>query len=459
MKQRNKYSRGPLCCDFVAALRLCLVCCAICAALAACSDDIFDHSTDIAMGQVTITLTNTGDDAAGFDVTLRNAQTNSVFTATTDADGMAYFDVTPGIYEASASARRSAEGYAYIFNGTSGQITVLNGRATAVSIAMKQARTSQLVIKELYCGGCIKDDGTTQFHFDKCVILYNNSALPASLSNLCIGAAAPANAHANNKNYDADGRLVYEADGFIPVWNGLWYFPATLEVAPYERVVVNIHGAIDNTQTVSQSVNYANADYYCMYDPESGYVNTSYYPTPADVIPTSHYLKAIVYGLGNGWPFSNTSPALVLFQTKGITPRDYVADAANLWYNAATVNQVNACVKVPNDWIIDAMEVYSAANKTNSVKRLTADIDAGYVWLTNFQGHTLYRNVDREATEALPENDGRLVYGYALGVDGVTDPSGIDAEASLRQGAHIIYQDTNNSTNDFHERQQCSLRN
>ena len=104
------------------------------------------------------------------------------------------------------------------------------------------------------------------------------------------------------------------------------------------------------------------------------------------------------------------------------------------------------------------MEVYAAAYQDGCQKRLTADIDAGYVWLTNYQGHSVYRNVDKEATEALPENAGKLVYDYALGVDASTDPSGIDAEASMKNGAHIVYMDTNNSTNDFHERQKCSLR-
>ena len=80
------------------------------------------------------------------------------------------------------------------------------------------------------------------------------------------------------------------------------------------------------------------------------------------------------------------------------------------------------------------------------------------MWLTNQLGHSLYRNVDKESTEARAENAGKLVYNYALGVDGSTDPSGIDAEASIRNGAHIYYVDTNNSTNDFHERQRCSLR-
>ena len=76
-------------------------------------------------------------------------------------------------------------------------------------------------------------------------------------------------------------------------------------------------------------------------------------------------------------------------------------------------------------------------------------------------GYSLYRNVDKEATEALPENAGKLVYNYALGtqdVDGSTDPSGIDAEASIAAGAHIIYLQTNDSSKDFHQRKLASLK-
>ena len=119
---------------------------------------------------------------------------------------------------------------------------------------------------------------------------------------------------------------------------------------------------------------------------------------------------------------------------------------------------VSACVKVPNEWIIDGIEVFDKSRVNDSKKRLTPDIDGGYVTLTNKLGHVLYRNVDKEATEALAENAGKLVYNYSLGVDESTDPSGIDAEASIKNGARIVYLDTNNSTADFHERQKCSLR-
>ena len=424
--------------------------------LAACSEQA---APSVDTSEVSILLTGLDDDLSGLDVQLRNINTGSVFVEKTNAQGIATFNVTPGLYEASTSQTRAAEGNEYYsYNGTSGQITVLCDQQAAVTITMKRALISRLVIKELYCGGCMADDGTTSFQYDKCVILYNNSAEPASYDNLCFGMAAPANAQATNNNYTANGHLIYEGEGFTPLWNGIWYFPSTLTIAPYSQVVVNIHGAIDNTLTISNSINYANPAYYCMFDPESGYNNTRYCPTPSEVIPTSHYLKAVVFGQGNAWPLSNSSPAIVLFQTKEVTPADFAQNTENYWYDGGGTNITKRCVKVPNSWIIDAIEVFSADYSTQCVKRLTADIDAGYVWMTNKKGHSIYRNVDRQATEQLPENEGRLVFNYSLGEDDSTEPSGIDAEASLSNGAHIIYQNSNNATNDFHERQLCSLR-
>ena len=323
------------------------------------------------------------------------------------------------------------------------------------NLTLTEVNADQIIIKELYNGGCPMDEGTDYFQRDKCIILYNNCPQQAVVNNLCFAFATPFNSEApNNKVYDANGQLVYENDGFIPALNGFWYYPGSLVFEPWSQVVINVQGAIDNTKTYSQSVNYAHEDYYCMYDPEAGYNNTSYYPTPADVIPTSHYLKAVKLGQSNAWPLSVTSPALFIFQVQGSTPREYGTNANNLWYAPGEAHDdIHACVKVPTEWIIDGIEVFNAAKKDDNKKRLTADIDAGYAYLTNKLGHTLYRNVDKEETEAIKGNAGRLVYGYA------DDPSGIDAEASIRNGAHIMYLDWNDSSNDFHERKKCSLRN
>ncbi len=363
-----------------------------------------------------------------------------------------------------------AQTWKLVINKTDGQTIELNTADIQDILFVNQEEelptlpdqnVDQIIIKEIYNGGCPMDEGTDMFHMDKCIILYNNCPQQAVVNNLCFGMATPYNAESPSINtiYREDGRLVYESEGFTPAQNAIWYYPHSLVIEPYSQVVINVHGAIDNTQTYSQSVNYANKDYYCMYDPESGYNNTKYYPTPADVIPTSHYLKTVKYGQGNAWPLSTTAPALFIFQPQNMDPVTFANTADNLWYAPSMAQTpVYACVKVPNEWIIDAVEVFNAAKKEDSKKRLTADLDVSYVYLTNKLGHSLYRNVDKEMTESLAENNGKLVYGYALGVDGSTDASGINAEASIRNGAHIIYQDNNNSSEDFHERQKCSLR-
>lgn len=434
--------------------------------LMSCGDDDVppnnNGSESVSLGKITIVLTGINSDLSEFEVKMRNTSTGTLFTEKSDAKGNATFTLSPGIYEASTSMTRSDDAYQYNYNGSIGQITVNKGDNESVPLLLKESKISlqgSVIIKEVYCGGCPKDEGTDFFQFDKCIILYNNSSNSATLNNLCFGFVTPYNSDSSNKNYDDAGRLVYESENFIPAQNGIWYFPSTLFIAPYSQVVVNCQGAINNTPTYSQSVNYANANYYCMYDPESGYLNASYYPVPADVIPTSHYLKAVKYGQGNAWPLSVTSPALFIFQTKGTPPTAYANNPDNLWYSPGVQHTpVYACIKIPNAWIMDGIEVYTTA-ATDNHKRLTADIDASYVSLTNKLGHTLYRNVNKAATEALPENASKLVYDYTLGVGSSTDPSGIDAEASMKKGAHIIFMDTNNSSDDFHERQRCSLRN
>ena len=107
------------------------------------------------------------------------------------------------------------------------------------------------------------------------------------------------------------------------------------------------------------------------------------------------------------------------------------------------------------------MEVWTKDNESTSHVRFPADINSNYVSITTKLGYSIYRNVDKGATEALEENAGKLVYGYTGGTDdieGSTDPSGIDAEASIANGAHIVYSETNDSKKDFHQRKVASLK-
>ncbi len=380
----------------------------------------------------------------------------SVFVATTNAKGVAEFNVPAGIYDVRSNATRGDGIWKLNLNGNKSKV-VVSPPTTEIKLEMKLSKAAQIIIKELYNGGCQPDNGDKFFQMDKGFVLYNNSAEVATIENLAVGIINPFNSQAPSK-WLVNGKLEYEGKGYIPGIHGIWYFQGPLVIQPYSQIVVNVNGAIDNTKTYSKSVNYANKDYYAMYDPESGYNHALYYPSPSELIPTSHYLKAVEYGQGNGWPLSVTSPGMFIFQTKGVTPHAYANNVSNIIYApGAAINKVNANLKIPNEWVIDGIEVFSAAYVAKNAKRLPAEIDGGSVLLTNQHGYTLYRNVDKEETEKLPENKGKLVYGYTMGVS-TGDPSGIDAEASIKNGAHIIYMDTNNSTNDFHERKAFSIK-
>jgi hypothetical protein len=411
--------------------------------------------------------------AVNVRVTLRNTINGEVITDSTNAAGVTDFDVIVGTYEATASEERSDEYFKYLINGTKGNIIVTDAWTGEDTVQVPLTVTTQqlpvegdnsalgkVVIKEVYNGGCRRDDGSGAFRMDQYVILYNNSNQPASLTDLCLASPMPANAHATN-NFMVDGALSYASEGWIPAGFGVWAIQGDVTLDPGKQIVIALTNAIDNTVTYSNSINFANPEYYCAYDIEV-YSNTTYYPSPSELIPTSHYLKAHKFAgtTGNAWVLSVNSPALFVFVPDGVTPSEYAGDADRTVLHGSGASQV--CKKTPVEWIVDGIEIYQKGN-VNSKKRLTATVDVGYVELTGDQGFTLYRNVDKNATEAILANAGKIVYNYSLGTtgepfNGTTDPSGIDAEASIRNGARIIYKDTNNATNDFHQRSRASLR-
>lgn len=375
----------------------------------------------------------------GISVSMTDANA-TVTVSQTDETGKALFHIPPGIYHVSASAIVENNDEQYIINGNIAQFIVSsNSTKDASSNILAQAPVvitkkgaHGIIIKEVYCGGCQKDDGSGIFSYDKCIILYNNSPYDTDIKHLAIGMIEPYNAEATTHSFLNGGVLDYESTGIIPCINGIWYFPDTLHINAYEEVVVNVHGAIDNTKTYSNSINYSDSRYYCMYDPATiggdgkFYNNTSYYPAPSEVIPVSHYLRTAKYGSGNAWPMSQTSPAIVLFQTKDSAPEVFCNDESNIIYPTGKQgNRAYACLAVPRAWVLDGIEIYNSSKLASCKKRLTSDIDNGYVTLTNGYGHSLIRRIDEEAT---------------------------------RKHGHDIYIDTNNSTNDFIESEQCSLK-
>ena len=414
---------------------------------------------------VTVTLEMDGNAYAeeGVNVSLRDLNTSAAYEAKTDETGAATFNVLPGFYEATTQFKKADDGKAYVYNGVNSNITVVQTGENKFSIALAESVTNQIVMKELYNGGCTykitnadgSDGGTKTFQNDSYVILYNNSDQPADASDICFGFVLPYNSNATNK-YLTDGKLMYDSLGWLPAGNAIWWFNTNVTIPPYSQIVVAIFGAIDHTATYPESVDLSKAD-FVMYDPEAGFNNAAKYPAPSANIPESNYLQTAPYSKGNAWSMSVSSPAFMIF--KHDNPNGLSTDSANYDLTSGA----NApCVKVPVASVVDAVEVFTEGMDDKNKKRFTSSVDAGYIHLSNKLGHTLYRNVDKEATEAIEGNKEKLVYNYAGGTTlnekASTDPSGIDAEASIKNGARIIYQDTNNSSKDFHQRKVSSLK-
>lgn len=382
-----------------------------------------------------VPISFTTDELIGEEDTIKVTLTSSIsgsYTQNIIGNGSTCFHLPAGIYQVSATGIHEDTHNRTVWNGNMTDLIVgkesMSSAPTNFCVNLYKTTidlTKNLLIKEIYVGGCQKDDGSGKFVNDKCLIIYNNSAYPTSLDGICIGMIEPYNAEASTHNFLNNGVLDYASESWIPAINGYWYFAEGEILPPYTELVVAMNGAIDHTLTYKNSVNYANNAYYAMYNPEhigsdgTSYNNKTIYPAPSNVIPQNHLMKAVKYGSGNAWPVSATSPAIILFRIKDTTPSSFASK--NIVFPPSRLNNLTyACVKVPREWVLDAVEVYNAQN-ANCKKRLTPDLDNGSIALTSGYGHSLLR------------------------------------KSHVNEEGKVIYEDTNNSTNDFMEIDKCTL--
>ena len=407
--------------------------------------------------EITVQLTSEGAalEVEGISVELVEASGTATYEEKTDSTGCAVFSVPIGSYSASTVYRTADNGEALLYSGSVN--VVVEGPVEApFQILLNKVVSPQIIIKEVYCTGCPKNESGT-YADDAYIILYNNSSEEADASDIVFSLVQPGNAHATNKYY-VDGKLLYENEDWILAYSAIWWFKEQVKIPAYSQIVIAVFGAIDHTQTVTASVNLSDPSYYWMSNTD---ISTTFKATKyavSDAIPTSHYLTTYPVSAGTAWVLSNNSPAIYIGKMDKAAAEALSKDKENYEKTFLT----NA--KFPKANVTDCVEVWSAANLDNSKIRFSADLNSGHVDITNNLGHSIYRNVDKEATETLPENAGKIVYNYAGGTfdattnSGSTDPSGIDAEASIAAGAHIIYKDTNDSGKDFHERTKASLK-
>ena len=393
--------------------------------LASCVDVKDTNPYEGAVNVLTLTMVYPegleGADKAGLNVVVEDMNTGSRYSQVTASDGTATFTLPNGLYRINVSGRSDIG----IFNGTADKV-VVSGGDLAFNIAMSYSKPGSIVIKELYCGGCKKLPQEGNYQADQYFILHNNHYEVQYLDSLCFGTLSPNNATGANHFVSKDpstGENVFP--DYIPVIQAIWQFPGDgddFPLQPGEDAVVCVRGAIDHSQQYPLSVNLNRPDYFVCYN-VTYFWNSTYHPAPGDQISDSRIVDVVIKtGQANAYTLSISSPTLAVFKAQGMRIQDFVQSEENII--AVPGSSVDRVVKVPYEWVLDAVEVFDGRS-TNNEKRLGPLADAGFVTQTDiYLGRSLMRYVDEEAS---------AISGYE------------------------ILADTNNSSNDFYESEKQSL--
>jgi len=355
------------------------------------------------------------------DVLVEDMNNGSRYSGRTDMEGNAEFNLPDGLYRVNLSGRADD----MVFNASADKV-VLSGGTRTLSLSISVSKAGSIVIKEVYCGGCKKLPEEGNYQADQYIILHNNHFETCHLDGLCFGTLSPYNSMGSNPWITTDPETGESTlPDFVPVIQAVWQFPGDgddFPLAPGEDAVVCLGGAIDHAAQYPLSVNLNKPDYFVCYN-TTYFPNTSYHPAPGSNVSVERYLDVVIkMGKANAYTASISSPAIVLFRAEGVSIQDHVADPDNITPVPGSMS--DNVVKIPFEWIQDAVEVFDARS-TDNKKRLVPSLDAGYVLQTDsFLGRSLMRRVDEEA--------------------------------SAYSGYEVLA-DTNNSLNDFYETEKQSL--
>lgn len=355
------------------------------------------------------------------DVLVEDMNNGSRYSGRTDMEGNAEFNLPDGLYRVNLSGR--ADGM--VFNASADKV-VLSGETRTLSLSISVSKAGSIVIKEVYCGGCKKLPEEGNYQADQYIILHNNHFETCHLDGLCFGTLSPYNSMGSNPWITTDPETGESTlPDFVPVIQAVWQFPGDgddFPLAPGEDAVVCLGGAIDHAAQYPLSVNLNKPDYFVCYN-TTYFPNTSYHPAPGSNVSVERYLDVVIkMGKANAYTASISSPAIVLFRAEGVSIQDHVADPDNITPVPGSMS--DNVVKIPFEWIQDAVEVFDARSNDNK-KRLVPSLDAGYVLQTDsFLGRSLMRRVD---------------------------------EAASAYSGYEVLADTNNSLNDFYETEKQSL--
>ena len=345
-----------------------------------------------------------------FRVKLNNyAENIEVIKYIASGETLEITDVIPGIYTVSISGESHVGDFRYVFNGNlSNEAIIENG--TKFNLEMAAAKTGNIILKEIYyCGS--KIGGKTSYFRDQYYELYNNSNTVQYLDGLCLGNINPAGTSSVNYVWNRPNQEDYI------YFETIWQIPYDKEnpenklypLQPGESVIMAQMAHDHRAENLNPDcpVDLSGAEY-------EFYLNTTAYTkdNPAHNMIGAFWKKTTSWWLVtvNGGAFAIFYPdeqmASVMYDA------DYEQKYASTW--VTPIGYPTKGKDVPISCIVDAVELMLNESKITQ-KRMPAVLDAGATWVG---GTYLAKSVSRKISDVM--EDGR-----------------------------VIYQDTNNSLEDF----------
>ena len=332
------------------------------------------------------------------NITIRftNAKENLVTEVTSDASLKVTAEgIIPGIYTISAYSAYDDGTRVWRYSGSAGASTMLIGEKMHFDIDVKIGRTGPLAFKEVYYCGSRTPTNATYFR-DQFIEIYNNSESIVYLDSLCISMIAPMRSTAtlpiwNDPDWEQfvfSDRQVFQVPG-----NGTDYPLEPGESIILAQLAFN-HKASGNNP--NSPVNLISSEF------EFWRYTTSY------TVDQPAINMELVFGAYQdvSWGTSEFGSALIIFRQTGPIDKNYTA---------ATLAAPNTkCLKIKRKDIIDAIECVDNAGMLAN-KRMPVELDAGAITVGGtYVSKSVARKVDY-----------------------------------IRPNGTYVFQDTNNSADDF----------
>lgn len=295
-------------------------------------------------------------------VTLKNQTLSNAYTVTTDTEGRADLTTAPGSCTISFSHTLTKGLTTYNYNGGYADLNIEPGdKDIDLEIPITLNAVPQLVIDELYFGGCLKPDGKSTYTTDQYLTIANNSSRTLYLDGLCIGQAAPFT------TTKPSGWMKYTDMKEIPLTMMCWQFPGNgtdYPLLPGQRQIVATN-AIDHTAGeagIPASLDLSHVEWAFWNATLSGSKIT------AGVKP----LRLIWHTSGTAYALTVSGPTVLLFMPQSDMAA-WVADAAHIRKEPES-SSILQYLHIPAEWVIDvANYVSSPSLVVNS--RLPFNID------------------------------------------------------------------------------------